>query len=190
MILLRLRAFIVAVALTLLMTSCWPFKRSKPKAPAPAPIPAPAQTQPQTPPPQLPEPPKLPPGEQTPSPREEPPKPGPAPVPPPPQKRPSPAGPPVQPAPEPAPAPQLKPMLTSQQRQEMQRLVNQRIRRARSVLEGIQGRTLTRSQSIVADQIRTFIRQAEEAMPDDPVRASNLAERADVLARDLVQSIR
>jgi hypothetical protein len=49
---------------------------------------------------------------------------------------------------------------------------------------------LTREQTAAVNQIQTFISQAEEARKDDLIRANNLAERADVLAQDLMNRVR
>ena len=69
-------------------------------------------------------------------------------------------------------------------------MIRERVGRARQALSMVRGRTLSRSQRTVVGQIETFIRQAEQARSDDLIRASNLAERADVLAKDLMQGIR
>jgi hypothetical protein len=114
----------------------------------------------------------------------------PAKLPPPPSRRPSPLGPPAQAEPTPtAPVPELRPIFTPQQQQELDRLISERIGRARQTLRSIEGHPLTKSQSATVNQIRTFILQATEARKRDPVRAGNLAERADVLARDLLRSL-
>jgi hypothetical protein len=71
----------------------------------------------------------------------------------------------------------------------LERSVNARLDRARRSLAFLQGRSLTTEQASLSAQIRTFVRQAEEARKNDLVRASNLAERADVLASDLLRSL-
>ncbi len=94
---------------------------------------------------------------------------------------------------EPAPtsaAPQLRPMLTPAQRQELERVVGERLRRAQGVLALARGRSLSGDQAELANQVRTFIRQAEEARETDLLRANNFAERAEVLAQDLAQRLR
>jgi len=176
-------------------TSCWPFRKSRPKPAPPIPRPAPAQTapapEPLPPPPELA--PKEPPANAPEGVSQQPPS-----LPPPPsRKRPSALGPPVQspapastPPPTPAPAPQLRPIVGAQQRHELEGLIRERIARARQALSSVQSRRLNRSQRTVVGQIETFIRQAEQAKNDDLIRAGNLAERADVLAKDLMQSIR
>jgi hypothetical protein len=78
-------------------------------------------------------------------------------------------------------------MLSSAQRQELQRTISERIGRARAVLKSLEGKRPAREQVI---QIQTFIDQAEEARKTDLLRANNLAERAEVLANDLASRVR
>ena len=205
---LRSWALALLIVLAPAMSSCWRFRRSKPVTPS-----APASTQSapvQLPPPPGSEPAQAPAPEQPApsSPRsEESVKPPPdtgvikLPAPQTPRKRPSPAGPRVeQPqasaSPEPvaepptAPAPELKEILTPERQQQMNRVVSERIQRARQVLASLAGRKLDSAQHDAVNQITTFIGQAEEARKTDLVRAKNLAERAEVLARDLMSSVR
>jgi hypothetical protein len=198
----RLRFWVCTVVLAVLWTaSCWPFRKARPAAPASAPTPVSAQ-------PPAPEPP-LPEARPTTAESEPPEVPAeqpvlrppvvmiPAPLPAPP-KRPSPAGPRVeQPSGEPqpqappaAPPPQLKQILTPEQRAALERNINDRLTRARATLASLRGKTLNPQQTALVEHIRTFIAQAEEARSTDLLRASNLAERADVLARDLAVSVR
>jgi hypothetical protein len=184
----RLKTVIVVLALAPALTSCRLFRKPpRPFTPPPAQArPAPAEKQPN---PELMPPPELTPVE----------SPQPAVVsqpqsqlpPPPSQKRPSPVGPrvPAQTQP-PAAAPQLRPMLTEAQRQELTRVTGERIGRAQRVLKSLEGRRLGRDQADMASQIQTFIDQAEEARHTDLLRASNLAERAEVLANDLARRTR
>ena len=78
-------------------------------------------------------------------------------------------------------------MLSSAQRRELERTINERIGRARGVLRSLQGKRLAKEQVI---QIQTFIDQAEDARKTDLLRANNLAERAEVLANDLASRVR
>lgn len=183
------------------LTSCWPFRKAKPAPAAPPPAVASAKPPPAEPP--------LPEARPAPAQAEAQEAPAEQPViqppvvilPPPlpgPPKRPSPAGPRVeQPAPEPqpqappaAPPPQLKQILTAEQRAALERNINERLGRARTTLASLRGKSLNAQQAAVVEHIRTFIAQAEEARSTDLLRASNLAERADVLARDLAASLR
>jgi hypothetical protein len=81
-------------------------------------------------------------------------------------------------------------MLTQAQRQELERAVNERIGRAQSVLASMAGRRLAGGPAEMVNQIRTFIKQAEEARDTDLLRANNLAERAEVLAQELAKRVR
>ncbi|MCS6954512.1 MAG: hypothetical protein RMK57_13705 [Bryobacterales bacterium] len=195
------RRWICAVLLaTLWMTACGRFRKAKPAAPAS--VPAVASAQP--PPAEAPLPEARPaPARQEPeeTPQEQPVLQPPIvilpPPLPPPRKRPSPAASRVEPsAPEPqpqappAPPPQLKQILTPEQRVALERSINHRLSRARATLAALRGKSLNAQQATVVEQIRTFIRQAEEARSRDLLRASNLAERADVLARELAAALR
>jgi hypothetical protein len=60
---------------------------------------------------------------------------------------------------------------------------------ARQLLSRIQGRALTRDQADSANRVRSFLTQAEEAQAKDPATAAQLARRAELLARDLVNSL-
>ena len=189
----------VATAVLLLLlpaaTSCRWFRKTKPPVPRPAQIPMQTEPAKPAPPPPLEPPPRIPTAEPTAGgiPGEEP-----LPLPPPPveKKRPSPAGPRVPATTEPTaappavPAPQLRPMLTPAQRQELERSVNERIRRTRGILASIGARSLSGNLGDLARQIRTFLNQAEEARGTDLLRANNLAERAEVLAEDLAKRLR
>jgi len=87
------------------------------------------------------------------------------------------------------PAPQLAEILTPQQQQDYNRTIDARLERARRNLGLLKTRTLTPEQQVTADRIQTFIRQAGEARKDDLAAARNLAERADLLADDLIRSL-
>jgi ribose 1,5-bisphosphokinase PhnN len=52
------------------------------------------------------------------------------------------------------------------------------------------GRRLAGGPAEMVNQIRTFIKQAEEARDTDLLRANNLAERAEVLAQELAKRVR
>jgi hypothetical protein len=81
-------------------------------------------------------------------------------------------------------------MLTTAQRQELERSINERIGRTRGILGSIGRRSLSGELSDLAGQIRTFLNQAEQARGTDLIRANNLAERAEVLAQDLAKRLR
>ncbi len=192
-----MRALILLVVLLSLLTSCRWFRKPKP-APLPAKIPA--YTWPAPAPPPLLEPPPID-AEVNPPVVTDLPDIGILQLPPPPEekKRPSRPGPRTSPATEPSaavtpapatPAPQLRPMLSPAQRQDLERSVSDRLARAQNTLASIGGRKLSEEQEELAAQIRTFIRQAEEARTSDLLRANNLAERAVVFAAELAKRLR
>ena len=194
-----MRAAVLLLLLMPALTSCRFFRKSKP-APLPAKIPVqtqPAQLPAPPPQPQLEPPPQIPPNTEVQNPADLP-EAGVQPLPPPPpeKKRPSPLGPRTPTVAEPpaaapaAPAPQLRPMLTAAEKQNLERSVSDRIARAQSILAAVGGRRLSGEQEDLAAQIRTFIRQAEEARTTDLLRANNLAERAEVFAAELAKRLR
>lgn len=87
------------------------------------------------------------------------------------------------------PLPQLEQILTPEQRSEYNRLIDSNLGRAQRTVELLNARHLNSEQSTYRDRIKEFIQQAEEARKHDLVRAKNLAERAGLLADDLVKSV-
>jgi hypothetical protein len=156
-------------------------------APVPAPVPAPAPA-PSTPPAATP-PAATPPGASVPSsPASQPQNPlsqAPAPQPPPqnPPRRPNGAGQPTQ-------APRLGDILTPQQERQYNTAIDQSLARAQSSLGSVANRQLTKEQQGVVAQIQGFIQQAQSTRKSNLPAARSLAERADVLARDLAGSLR
>jgi len=132
-----------------------------PTAPAPAPAPAAAGAAPQPPPP--------------------------APVVHPPKPKPEPA---EAPAPPPPPPPAFGQILTPQQQAEFRRSYRQSAEFARQTLSQLSGRPLSRDQADTANRVRSFLSQADEAQSKDPSAAAQLARRAELLARDLLNSFR
>lgn len=148
--------------------------------PEPPPEPAPAPPQP------------LPlPAQSTPDPGPPPPAPTPPPTPAPRRPRPtvgtSPAAPPT-PAPT-APAPQLGPVLTSDQEKEYNSAIEQSVEHAQASLRAIGNRQLTAEQRASLEEIQNFIRQAQNTRGADLPGARRLAERAELLARNLERSV-
>ncbi len=201
--------WLAVVALLLLATfapGCRLFNRKAKVVPAPPPAPPPVETsapkppatqQPTVPPPpqispeqpnlagqQAPEPPvvKLPPPPKRHGRRPQPPQPG--------QETPSPQtaeNPPATPA---APAvPELEQILSPQQRQAYNEAIDANIGRAQRTLDAVQSRRLNPDQKTTQERIRAFVQQANDARKTDLFRAKNLAERAAVLADDLVRSL-
>jgi len=90
------------------------------------------------------------------------------------------------PAPAPAaPAPKLGDVLTDDEQKQYSAAIDQSIGRAQGSLNSIGGRQLTKEQQAEVEQIRNFIQQAQNARGSDASGAKSLAERAEVLARDL-----
>ncbi|MBN9659626.1 MAG: hypothetical protein J0H49_15695 [Acidobacteria bacterium] len=139
--------------------------------------------------------------------------PEPEPAPPPPQVQPEPQPvpapqqqqPPTPPKPKP-PAPTPKPpvqtpvpaheppsfgqILSPQQQTELRNSYQQNAQFARQVLGQVKGRALSREQAEAANRIRSFLSQADEAQAKDPATAARLAQRAQILARDLQSTLR
>ncbi len=90
------------------------------------------------------------------------------------------------PAPE---VPQLEQILTPEQRQAYTEAIDANIGKAQRTLETLRGRKLTRDQRLSVQRIRAFLDQAQEARKNDLFRANTLAERANVLADDLLRSL-
>ena len=99
------------------------------------------------------------------------------------------------PAPEPAPAPkpappQLSPRLSPAEQVEHQRKTNEAIAVAEKNLQTSYGKQLTSAQHDLVEKIRGFLAQAREAIrASDWVRAQNLAQKAQVLSVELLNSL-
>lgn len=197
--------FMTALILALVSPSCSLFRRSKSKTP-PAPQPAPTAQGPQTNPPpskpqqvSLPTPPEVPPQQpsitQPPVPPEK--------LPPAPHPRtrrqpkrtqttetpaPTPTTPEPATTPPPQPVPELVQILTPAQQQAYNEEIDRNIARAQRTVSALSGRRLNGEQQTYLDRIRTFVLQASEARKTDLFRAKNLAERAGLLADDLLKS--
>ena len=117
-------------------------------------------------------------------------------VPPPkPPRPPAPKPSPPQPSPQPeTPAvtqvPQLIPLLTAAERSRRNHEIDEYIRRAEYALSQIGGRRLNVRQQTEKARAETFVRQARETRVSDLVTASNLSQRAALLAEGLVATLR
>ncbi|MGE5489190.1 MAG: hypothetical protein ACM3ZB_15350 [bacterium] len=95
--------------------------------------------------------------------------------------------------PEPAPAspaPELAQILTPEQESSYNSAIDRNLERAQRTSRLLRNRKLNREQAVYLERINSFIQQAGEARRTDLVRAANLAERAAVLADDLLRTIR
>jgi outer membrane biosynthesis protein TonB len=103
-----------------------------------------------------------------------------------------PATPPPAPAPDPpkVAAPQISPSLSPAELAEHKNKTQEAIAAAERNLQGAYGRTLNTTQKDLTEKIRGFLAQAREASrAADWIRARNLAEKAQVLSVELVNSL-
>ena len=91
---------------------------------------------------------------------------------------------------QPNQAPRLGDILTPEQERQFNSEIDQSLARTQSSLEAIGNRKLTTEQQGVVAQIRSFVQQAQTTRKSNLPAARSLAERADVLARDLAGSLR
>jgi hypothetical protein len=68
--------------------------------------------------------------------------------------------------------------------------IDRRLQHARQALAAIARSSISRQQKATVAQIRDFIAQAEEMRKTNVAGARSLAERADVLATDLLSSLK
>jgi hypothetical protein len=102
---------------------------------------------------------------------------------------PSPAPAPPAAAPVSTPAPKLGDVLTSDEQKQLSASIDQSLSRAQASLNRLNGRQLTKDQKSEVDQIQSFMKQAQATRNSDPAGAKSLAERAEVLARDLTANV-
>jgi len=91
---------------------------------------------------------------------------------------------------EPNPPPRLGDILTPEQARQYNSAIDQSLARTQSSLGVIAQHRLTKEQQGVVAQIQSFIQQAQTTRKSNLPAARSLAERADVLARDLAGSLR
>jgi hypothetical protein len=85
--------------------------------------------------------------------------------------------------------PRLGQILTADQTREYNRVIDESLDRVRKNLARVDGKRMSPQQEEVVGRIRSFQKQAEQAREQDLVTAVNLARRADVLAKDLVERL-
>ena len=88
------------------------------------------------------------------------------------------------------PVPALQQVLTASERQQYNQVIDSRIAQTRESLRRLNGRSLDQDQKSQFKRIQVFLRQAGEARTQNPALASNLAERARLLAEDLARNFR
>jgi hypothetical protein len=116
----------------------------------------------------------------------------PAPKPPPtrPAAGPPPAAEPTVEAAAPAPVPQLGPLISDEQKQAYEREIDRNLELTRAALNTLMGRRLSADQADGVRRIRDFLKQVEELRTSDITLARNVADRARLLAEDLVRNAR
>jgi len=81
--------------------------------------------------------------------------------------------------------PKLGDVLTPDEQKQLSAAIDQSLSRAQASLNSIVGHRLNSSQAEDVEQIRKFMDQAKATRASDPAGAKSLAQRAEVLARDL-----
>ena len=97
---------------------------------------------------------------------------------------------PPQPAANAAPLPKLGEIYSDDQKLQLQRSCDESLSRTREALGQLRGLNLSPEQRQSLARVRIFLSQAEQARTRDPQTAKLLAERADLLSRDLVRTVR
>jgi hypothetical protein len=108
------------------------------------------------------------------------------------ERRPSPpvtAPRPVPPGPVTPVTPRLAQMFTPEEYRENNRTLDESLNRVNRILAIVDGKNLSPAQKEIADRIRTFRKQAEQARDQDLLTAVSLARRADLLAKDLLDHL-
>jgi len=85
--------------------------------------------------------------------------------------------------------PQLQQILTPEQEWEANQVIDQCVLRVERALAALQGRRLTAEQVTSMTRMKAFIEQAQQTRKTDLLTARALAERAAVLAGDLLRSL-
>lgn len=93
-------------------------------------------------------------------------------------------------APPPINVPKLGEVLSDDQKNQLLKICDESLGRAREALVQLSGVTMSADQKQSMSRVKVFIYQAEQAKPRDPQTAKQLAERADLLSRDLVRTAR
>jgi hypothetical protein len=88
----------------------------------------------------------------------------------------------------PAP-PKLAQMFTPEELRQNTRILDESLERVNRALAIVEGKNLTAEQKEIAERIRTFRKQAEQAREQDLLTAVSLARRADLLAKDLLERL-
>ena len=87
-------------------------------------------------------------------------------------------------------SPRLGALLTPEQQRDQNVRIDRSLENAAKSLGAVEKRTLTSAQQAAVAQIHGFMAQAEQLRKTDLTGARSLAERAQLLARDLQNSLR
>ncbi|MGA2215792.1 MAG: hypothetical protein ABSH31_21145 [Bryobacteraceae bacterium] len=87
-------------------------------------------------------------------------------------------------------APHLSDIVSPDQQRQFNAAIDQSLSRAEASLAAIGNRQLSKDQLGLVEQIRNFMKQAQAARSSDLPGAKSLAQRAEVLAKDLAGSFR
>ena len=96
---------------------------------------------------------------------------------------------PTTPAP-PADSPHLADILTPDQQREFNGAIDESLAHAQASIGSLANRQLTKEQEATVAQVQNFIQQAQATRKNDLAAAKSLAERAEVLSHDLVESLK
>jgi hypothetical protein len=87
------------------------------------------------------------------------------------------------------PAPKLGDVLTADEQKQYNASIDQSLAHAQTSLTEIKGHRLSAAQGDEVEQITNFMKQAQAACGSDLAGAKSLAERAEVLAKDLAGAL-
>ena len=80
-------------------------------------------------------------------------------------------------------------MFTPEEYRTNTRALEESLERVNRALAIVEGKALTADQREIAERIKTFRKQAEQAREEDLLTAVSLAKRADLLAKDLLERL-
>jgi len=101
----------------------------------------------------------------------------------------TPKPPPTVATPEPTAPPRLAQMFTPEEFRINTKALEESLERVNRALAIVEGKNLTADQKEMAERIKTFRKQAEQAREQDLLTAVSLAKRADLLAKDLLERL-
>jgi hypothetical protein len=91
--------------------------------------------------------------------------------------------------PETAAPPRLAQMFTPEELRQNTRALEDSLEKVNRALTIVEGKSLTAEQKQIAERIRSFRKQAEQAREEDLLTAVSLAKRAEFLATDLLERL-